>query len=371
MKRTLTLMCALVMLMSMITLSGAIAQAADNRGGWTAENPLKVVYATSGSRGDNGQNDEIWAAMQDYASTRDWIVFDFLECGSDYSLYETMFLEVLDAGCDLFITSANYSMADIVGPHTKEFPDTTFWFIDLSTAFQFPGENCAGMRFLQNEVMFLSGALAASISKTGVIGFVGGTESTVIMDFGCGYIDGATYVNPNIKIIFSFVGNFNDSALGKELAMSQAAAGADVIHNVAGTAGLGVLAGAAEAGVWAIGVDKDQRKQLLLSGNAKTADAIIASASKSWKNAVINFVDRFIYEYDSVQYGVIEPWGFLNGGVYFFGNDYYKEKVPADVQVVIADLEQKIINGEIKVSTAMGMSAEEWGAKKATVALVK
>ncbi len=367
MKKLLALTLALTMLLCTFAFTGHAEE--ENRGGWTVDNPLRVAYATSGSRGDNGQNDEIWAAMEEYHEAHPWVEFTFLECGIDYSLYETMFLEVLDEGCDLFITSANYSMADIVGPHCEEYPDTTFWFIDLSTDYEFPAENCAGMRFMQNEVMFLSGALAASISETGIIGFVGGTESTVIMDFGCGYIDGATYVNPDTKIIFSFVGNFNDSALGKELAMSQAAAGADVIHNVAGTAGLGALAGAAEAGVWAIGVDRDQREQLLLSGDQETADAIIASASKSWKNSVINFVDRFIYDYDSVQYGVIEAWGFSNGGVEFFGNDYYRENVPEDVQALISELEQKIIDGEIEVSTAMGMSAEEWAAKKDSVAL--
>ncbi|MEF9974170.1 MAG: BMP family ABC transporter substrate-binding protein [Clostridia bacterium] len=367
MKKFLALILTVVMLMCTFAVSG-VAEV-ENRGGWTVDNPLRIAYATSGSRGDNGQNDEIWAAMEAYHAEHEWVDFTFLECGTDYSLYETMFLEVLDAGCDLFITSANYSMADIVGPHCEEYRDTTFWFIDLSVDYQFPAENCAGMRFMQNEVMFLSGALAASISKTGVIGFVGGTESTVIIDFGCGYIDGATYVNPDIKVIFSFVGNFNDSALGKELAMSQAAAGADVIHNVAGTAGLGALVGAAEAGVWAIGVDRDQRTQLLLSGDEKTANAIIASASKSWKNSVLNFVDRFIFDFNSVQYGVIEPWGFTNGGVEFFGNDYYKENVPEDVQALISKLQDKIINGEIEVSTAMGMAKEDWEAKKANVAI--
>ena len=343
----------------------------ENRGGWTTDTPLKIAYATSGNRGDNGQNDEIWAAMEAYHEQYPWVEFAFLECGTDYSLYETQFLEVLDGGCDIFICSANYSMADIVGPHCEEYPDTTFWFIDLSSDFEFPAENCAGMRFMQNEVMFLSGVMAASMSETGIIGFVGGTESTVIEDFGCGYIDGAQYVDPDIKIIFSFVGNFNDSGLGKELALAQAAAGADFIHNVAGTAGLGVLDGAAEAGVWAIGVDRDQRQQLLLSGNQKTADAIIASASKSWKNSIINFVDRFIFDYDSIEFGVVEPWGFTNGGVEFFGNDYYAEKVPEDVQALVAECQEKIISGEIVVSTAMGMSAEEWAAKKATCALAE
>lgn len=105
---------------------------------WTAEKPLKVAYATSTDRGDNGSSDAIWNSMQEYMADKDWIDFNFIEAGTDYNLYETQFLEVLDAGVDIFITSANYSMADIVGPHCAEYPDTTFWFIDLSSDFKFP-----------------------------------------------------------------------------------------------------------------------------------------------------------------------------------------------------------------------------------------
>ena len=336
---------------------------------WTAEKPLKVAYATSTDRGDNGSSDSIWNSMQEYMADKDWIDFNFIEAGKDYNLYETQFLEVLDAGVDIFICSANYSMADIVGPHCAEYPDTTFWFIDLSSDFKFPAENCAGMLFLQNEGMFMTGALAANISKTGIISFVGGTESTVIMDFGVGYWAGATYENPDIKIIYSFVGDFNDSAKGKELALAQAAAGSDVIHNVAGTAGLGALEGAAEAGVWAIGVDDDQNLPFTRNGKPEVAEHIYTSMIKCWDNAVVYFVDRYINDYDSIKWGEVEAWGFANGGVEFVRNDYYYSLVSKELDEHLTDLEQKIISGEIEVPTAMGMPVEEWEEIKASVAL--
>lgn len=338
-------------------------------GGWTADDPLKIAYCSPGSRGDNGQNDAVWNSVQEYMADKDWIDFSFVECGKDYSLYETQFLEILDAGCDIFICSANYSMADIVGPHCAEYPDTTFWFIDLSVDFEFPAENCAGMLFLQNEGMFMTGALAANISESGVIGFVGGTESTVIMDFGVGYYAGAVYENPDIKIIYSFVGDFNDSAKGKELALAQAAAGADVIHNVAGTAGLGALEGAAEAGVWGIGVDNDQRLQFELNGKQDVADAIYTSMIKCWDNAVVFFIDRYVNDYDSIKWGEIEEWGFTNGGVEFVRNDYYNSLVSDELDAHLRELEEKIISGEIVVPTAMGMETSEWEEIKASVSL--
>lgn len=336
---------------------------------WTADKPLRVAYATSGTRGDNGTNDAVWNGMQEYMADKDWIEFIFIEAGTDYSLYETQFLEVLDSGVDIFVTSANYSMADIVGPHCEEYPDTTFWFIDLSSDFKFPAENCAGMLFLQNEGMFMTGALAANLSETGIISFVGGTESTVIIDFGVGYWAGATYENPDIKIIYSFVGDFNDSAKGKELAMAQAAAGSDVVHNVAGTAGLGALEGAAEAGIWAIGVDNDQNLQFTLNGKPEVAEHIYTSMIKCWDNAVVYFVDRYINDYDSIKWGEVEAWGFANGGVEFVRNDYYYSLVSEELDKHMTELEEKIISGEIQVPTAMGMPTEEWEEIKASVAL--
>ena len=61
MKKLLALTLALTMLLCTFAFTGHAEE--ENRGGWTVDNPLRVAYATSGSRGDNGQNDEIWAAM--------------------------------------------------------------------------------------------------------------------------------------------------------------------------------------------------------------------------------------------------------------------------------------------------------------------
>ena len=354
-----------------VATSSASGTAATSAGAATSHKKIVVWYVTSGSRGDHGTTDETWAGMQTLAKKYDFLDIHILEAGKDPSLYEAQFLEILDKGCDIFTCSANYTMADLVGKHVDEYPDTTFWFTDLSTSFKFPGTkgNCAGMLFKQNEVMFLSGALAASMSKSGILGFVGGMESTVICDFGAGFIDGATHVNPNIKIIFSFVGDFNDSAKAKELALIQYNMGADIVHNVAGTAGLGVLDAAAQAGKWAFGVDTDQRAKYLAEGKQNVADAILTSSVKRWGNAVCLFIERYINQHDSIKWGQVEQWGIAEDGVGLCKNDYYKEKVPADTQKLISTLEDKIKSGEIKPKTAMGMSTADWEKLKATVAL--
>lgn len=337
----------------------------------TAEDPLVVWFACAGSRGDHGTTDVTWAGLMELQEKYgDKIEINILEAGTDQSLYEAQFLEVLDGGCDIFTCSANYSMADLVSKYVNDYPDTVFWFTDMGDSYEFANpETCAGMSFKQNEVMFLSGALAASMSETGIIGFVGGMESTVICDFGAGYIAGAKYVNPDIKVIFSFVGNFDDSAKGKELALVQASMGADVIHNVAGTAGLGAMEGAAEAGIRCFGVDVDQYQVFMDKGDEATANSIITSSLKKWDVSHCLFIERYIEDPDSIKWGEIEPWGIIENGVGLCENDHYFENVPEEYQKLVDELEAKVVSGEIEVPTAMGLPVEEWEAMKQSVAL--
>ena len=369
MKKTFAILLALLLFTTFV-LSGC-SNNGDQPSGDASGDEIVLWFVTSGSRGDHGTADATWQGLEELASKHSNLQVNILEAGKDQSLYEAQFLEILDSGCDIFTCSANYSMADLVGQYVDDYPDTTFWFTDLNTEFVFPGTsgNCAGMLFKQNEVMFMAGVLNAKMSETGILGFVGGMESTVICDFGAGYIDGATYVNPDCKIIFSFVGDFNDSAKGKELALIQYNMGADIVHAVAGTAGLGVLEAAAEVDKWTMGVDYDQRAKFLAEGNQAIADKILSSSMKMWANAVTLFVERYINDYDSIQWGVVEQWGLKEGGVGLCKNDYYKEMVPADIQAYVDEIEQKIISGEIVPKTAMGMSTEEWAEYKDTVAL--
>ncbi len=51
--------------------------------------------------------------------------------------------------------------------------------------------------------------------------------------------------------------------------------------------------------------------------------------------------------------------GLESGSVGLAKNENYESIVPEDVKALIDETEQKIINGDIKVSTAFGMTTEE------------
>ena len=133
---------------------------------------------------------------------------------------------------------------------------------------------------------YLAGIVAASISKTGTIGSVAGTKVPAVVAYIAGYEAGAKSVNPDIKTLTQEVNpdpakGFNDPATGKAIAQQFIAQGADVLFQVAGLTGQGVLEAACDANVYGIGVDVDQVETL-----PNLSKCIVTSAEKKLKDTV-------------------------------------------------------------------------------------
>ena len=160
-------------------------------------------------------------------------------------------------------------------------------------------QNVYSMGYNSNESGYLAGMVAAYVTTSGaegtnpdkVIGFVGGMENTPsVDDFLVGYIEGAQAVDPEIKVVSSYVNNFDDSAKGKEIALSQINSDkVDIIFAAAGAAGTGCIEAASDSGTFFIGVDSDQR--LEYEGNPEQA-VIVTSAMKRVDQSIINAVGR-------------------------------------------------------------------------------
>lgn len=139
-----------------------------------------------------------------------------------------------------------------------DFPDTKFTIID--TVVDLP--NVQSVVFEEPQGSYLVGILAAMQSKSGKIGVIPAFNFDLLDAFACGYAQGAKSVNPDIEVIRTYVGTgfeaFNDPGKATEVAKSQLDQGVDVVFQVAGGAGAGVLQAAADAGKWSIGVDSNQ-----------------------------------------------------------------------------------------------------------------
>lgn len=143
--------------------------------------------------------------------------------------------------------------------------------------------------FEEDQAGYLAGIVAAAVSKTGVIGAIGGiTICAPCVRYIQGYELGAKSYNPNIQVKTAYITTsdftkaFGDPVTGKTFAKQFIAANhPDVLFQVAGNTGNGILDAACEANIYAIGVDVDQ---YLSYPNADPC--IVTSAEKHLSTAV-------------------------------------------------------------------------------------
>lgn len=260
------------------------------------------------------------------------------------------------------IIVGTWQMSEKLAQIAPQYPDKKYIIFDSSVDYK-NGKcsNVYSIEYKQNECSFLAGVAGALTSKTGKLGFVGGMENTVINDFLMGYIQGAKAVNPNIKILISYVGNFTDTAHAKELTLAQINQGADVVFQVASNAGLGVIDGCAAKGKYVIGVDSDQALAFQSSDPAK-AQAILTSALKRVDMSITKAVKES--QEGTLKYGQSQSLGLADDCV---GLGTYNKNVSKDVQDKVAEYAEKIKDGSIKVDSAFGKSTSEIEAARKSV----
>ena len=222
-----------------------------------------------------------------------------------------------------------------------EYPDVKWIWIDNAT--ENPVPNVLNITYAQNEGSFLAGYIAASLSKTGVVGAVGGQDQPVINDFIVGYKQGAEAAKPDIKVITNYTNDYDDPAKGKDCAIALADKNADVIFQIASAAGDGVFQAAKARGFYAIGVDSDQKYI--------DPEVIICSMKKEVGNSIYDAV-KALANGDESKWGTTWVADMSNGYVGIgYGDDSMPQQVPDEVKAAVEEMAQKIISGEIKVNT--------------------
>jgi len=106
-----------------------------------------------------------------------------------------------------------------------------------------------------HEPAYLSGMLAGGLTKSNVIGVVGGLPVPEVNRIVNAFIAGALSVNPEVDVKTSFINSWFDPAAAKEAALAQVDAGADVLF----AERFGVIEAAAEKSLFAFGNMSDQK----------------------------------------------------------------------------------------------------------------
>lgn len=308
-----------------------------------------------GSKGDMSFSD---SAVRGVEKAQDelGVKTTVIEYGSNPDKYETTVVDAGEAGYDLVIVSS--ILIDAVEKYAPEFKDVTWIVFDASVDYDGGDyDNVYSIVYSANEGSYLGGYLSAHLSETGVLGFLGGTDAPIINDFLLGFIQGAQEANPDIKVAVNYAGSFTDSARGKELSLVMNNQGADMIFNVAGGTGVGLIEAAAENGFLVLGVDSDQAMIYESTGKTDFAEVIPTSVLKNVDNSLFRAID--LYLKDELKIGEAEVLGLKELGVGIASNKYYDEFVEKELQDKVVELQEKVQNGEIKVESVYGKSTDE------------
>lgn len=298
-----------------------------------------------GGRGDLSFNDSAYAGLERAQKEfKDKIEVKYLEPSAGGENREQLLRLLAEDGYNL-IFGVGFMFTDHIAKVSKEFPDVKFGLIDGFIEGLDEKSNVACLQFKEEEGSFLVGAAAALKSKTGKIGFVGGMKIPLIEKFEAGYMAGAKYVNPKVEIVSDYIGTtgeaFKDPVKGKELALKQFKAGADVVYHASGASGIGVIEAATAEKKFAIGVDSDQS----LTAKEEQRPYILTSMLKRVDVAVYDTIKDYV---EGNFKGGYRVFGLAEDGVGYALNDYNKNMI-SDITAKLDEIKDKIVKGEIKV----------------------
>jgi basic membrane protein A and related proteins len=245
-----------------------------------------------------------------------------------------------DSGYDLIIAQGFEWGAPAVKVG-KDYPNTKFVvFTGLGNS-----SNVASIFPMQQEATYLLGALAGMMTKTGIIGFVGGEKYPNLIDIYEGYKQGAQDINPHIKVLATYLDDWDNATKGKIAAISQIEAGADLLLPVADTSGHGVIQAAKEKGIYAFGAVSDQNK---LAPNT-VLTSFVLDVEKAFDQAV-KMVQAGNFSGEIFKPGLELDKGDARDGIVYLAPFHNLENsVPDDVKLRLEQLKHQILNGKIVV----------------------
>ena len=325
-----------------------------------ATEKVKVSLLVTGSFGDKAFNDSAQVGMKQIVEQLgDKVEVNMVEMGSDKTKFEGSLLDASESDSDIIIVGT-WDMKEILEQTAPLFPEKKYIIFDTDVDYTINDlSNVYSMSYKQNEAAFLAGVLAASTTTSDmtyanaeeIIGFIGAKDTAaVINDSVVGFIQGAQFINPEIKVMVSYVGSYVDSAKAKELALTQYASGADCVFVAAGPASVGVIEAAAESQKYVIGVDSDQA---LAYDESEEAEFIISSAIKGVGTTIFTSIERDLAS--NLPYGTHELLGLAENAVGLADNEIYQTVVSEEIRNSVEDAKQSLLDGKVSVDTAYGM----------------
>lgn len=349
MKSKLRILTYLLVVSLLLSACGAKDNDKDNQS--TSKEGTKGNFSVAmvtdvGGIDDKSFNASAWQGIQNFAEANGLKKgdggYDYLQSKSD-SDYNTNLNQLIRRDFDL-VFGIGFLMEDAVLEIAEQQPKAKLAIVDAKV----DAPNVASILFKEHEGSFLAGVVAAKMTKSGKVGFIGGMENEVIKRFEAGFTAGAKAVDPKIKVDVQYPGKFNDASLGQITANRMYSSGVDIIFHAAGATGLGVFKEAKErkaknsdANIWVIGVDSDQYDEGKV--NDKT-NITLTSMLKRVDVAVQDIATKT--QAGKFPGGETVVYGLKENGVDLADS---RGNIPDDVLEEVEQYKQKIIDGEMEV----------------------
>ncbi len=215
----------------------------------------------------------------------------------------------------------------------KDYPDIAFVFGSGGG----PAEpNLAVFDNWIHEPAYLCGMLAGGMTKTNVIGVVGGYPVAEVNRIVNAFKAGVKEVNPNAVVKITFINSWFDPAAAKEAALAQIDAGADILF----AERFGVIEAASENKLFAFGNMSDQ--------NSLAPDYVISGPV--WNmNPTVDYV---IKQVEAKTFTAMDLKDFsmaAKGGATLAPYHGLESKIPAELLAKVKEREQQIKDGLFRV----------------------
>jgi basic membrane lipoprotein Med (substrate-binding protein (PBP1-ABC) superfamily) len=297
---------------------------------------FRVALLTPGSIADGGWNAGAYAGLE---AIRDRLGAEVRHAETRTPAeFEEGFRDFASRGFDL-VFGHGFEYQEAAAKVGAEYPDTVFVTTSGSTV----RENVAPMVFELEQATYLLGVMAARMSRSAVLGLVGGRDLPSIRSTFVAFRAGAEAARPPVRVREVFIGNFDDAAAAREAALALLEEGADFLLHQANDAGRGVFLAASERAargerVFAFGTNRNQ--------NEMAPDVVLASATLDIPAAFVEVARRVR---DGSFAAAPLRLGLADGIVAVEPNPRLAGAIPPELRSELAALEARIRSGDLVV----------------------
>ena len=276
------------------------------------EDKTKVTLVLSvGGVNDESFNQGAWEGALK-ASEELGVEVSYLESNSDADYIQNI-ETAIDQEADL-VVGVGFQVGNAILEAAKAYPEQSFAAID--STYEEELDNLRSITFNEEEAGYLTGLIAAKMTKTNTIGWIGGLDIPSCSNFYIGFEKGAKEVNQDIKLLKQFTNSFTDAAKGRVVAQQMVNEDADIVFMAAGGGNAGALEVVREKNIKAIGVD--------MPNNYLAPEYIITSALKHVGEGLKLTINDFVngeFTSGEVKYDL------SNGGVGFEKTDLLSDEI--------------------------------------------